>query len=111
MDKLSSSNLDAFAFDNDHLYCFSYKDRYGVTNHINHSFSNDFEGYSADEIRVGDLPLSPGMKMTFIYDFGDEWEFEILVENTDAAMKINAPKLLESKGKAPEQYQDYDSWE
>lgn len=111
MNELSGSILDAFDFDRDHLYRFSYKDRYGVTSHVDHPFSHDFEGDSADEVKVGDLPLSPGMKMTFLYDFGDDWEFEMLVENTDADMKIKAPSVLESKGKAPAQYQDFDSWE
>jgi len=47
--------------------------------------------------------------MTFLFDFGDEWEFEVTLEEVGPVdRRIKKPKLLEAHGKAPVQYQ---SWE
>jgi hypothetical protein len=63
----------------------------------------------ADEVRVGDLGLKPGEAMTYLYDFGDQWEFGVLLERIEPAdPKIGAPKVVESHGVAPEQYPSWD---
>lgn len=110
MDKLANLILNEFDFDRDHLYSFIYKDKRGVTTQVNHSFFDEDDGAYAKKTKVGDLPLSAGMKMTFLYDFGDNWEFEMLLEDTEAEIKLKnkKPAVLERKGKAPKQYQDHD---
>lgn len=105
LDELAVSILDAFDFDQDHLYRFSYKDRFGRTIEIDHPYlSGDSDNELADAVKVGAIPLSPGMRIGFLYDFGDEWEFDILTESVNDGAAIKKPRVVEKHGKAPEQY-------
>jgi hypothetical protein len=46
--------------------------------------------------------------MRFVYDFGDNWRFKIELERIDPPnAKIKKPRVLESHGKAPQQYRDW----
>jgi len=108
MQALSQAILIAFDFDDDHLYSFIFEDRFGMEARINHPYMDDQPPW-VDEIKVGAAPLKPGMSMTFLFDFGDEWEFEVTLEEVGPVdRRIKKPKLLEAHGKAPVQYQ---SWE
>jgi hypothetical protein len=107
LDELSGAILKAVDFDNDHLHCFEYKNRFGVTARVNHP-AMDEPPYS-HEVRVGDLPLAPGDTMEYIFDFGDNWEFQVLLENiAPPDKKLKRARLLEAKGKAPQQYPDWE---
>lgn len=100
---LAGTILDAFDFDDDHLYEFIYKDRFGRTCKVGHPFieSPPF----ADQVRIGDLPLEPGASMTYLYDFGDNWEFHVQLEAIEPPdSKIKKAKILEIHGDAPQQY-------
>lgn len=104
---LSDAILKAVKFDNDHLHCFEYKNRFGVTTRVNHDALD--EGPYTHQVRVGDLPLAPGAVLKYTFDFGDNWQFEILLESiVPPDKKLKHARLLESNGKAPEQYP---SWE
>jgi hypothetical protein len=105
LEALAATILDAFSFDPDHLYRFSYKDRFGRSVEIHHPVSaDDFDSASAGNVRVGDLPLYQGMHIGFLFDFGDEWDFDIQTENVNVGSMIGQPQVLESHGEAPEQY-------
>ncbi len=107
LDFLSGSILDAFDFDCDHLYEFSYKDRFGSNSTVHHPYIE--ESPSTDRVCIGDLPLKPGDSMIFHFDFGDDWKFQVLLEQIDPPnTKVKKPKILESHGKAPKQYSDWD---
>jgi hypothetical protein len=106
LDDLAMAILASYDFDTDHLYEFSYKDRIGLVCRIIHPACE--EPPFTSEVRVGDLTLLPGQEMTFLYDFGDNWQFKVELESiTPADPNVSAPKLLERHGKAPEQYPDY----
>ena len=63
----------------------------------------------ADDFLIGRLPLRPGEVMEFHYDFGDDWRFRVeLEEIAPPQRKLEAPKLTESHGRAPRQYQGWD---
>ena len=67
------------------------------------------EGPWADQITIGSLPLEPGQEMKLTYDFGDNWQFKVKLERIEAAdPKSKKPRILESHGKAPEQYPSWD---
>lgn len=66
---------------------------------INRSFQKP-----GDEVLIGEIPLQGGQEMTFEYDFGDQWVFDILVEKIDPEMKLSKAKCIESYGDAPNQY-------
>lgn len=106
LDALASAILDAVEFDDDHLYQFSYKDRSGTLDSVYHPDME--EGPWADEVSVGDLPLRVEQTMTFLFDFGDMWGFQVTLEQIDPNMTGEKPVLLEIHGEPPEQYA---SWE
>lgn len=105
LEELAVAILDAFDFDSDHLYRFSCKDRFGRSLEIDHPYSaSDSDNASAGEVKVGDLPLYQGMRIGFLFDFGDRWDFDIQTENANVDSMIGKPQVLERHGEAPEQY-------
>ena len=56
------------------------------------------------EIRVGDLPLTVGQTMTYIFDFGDWWEFTVKLEKIDPKRTEDVSQVVKTKGNSPEQY-------
>lgn len=111
LDKLASLILDSVDFDHDHLYMFSFRDRMGRMIEIHHSYNDWRDGPGTDQVLIGDLPLQPGASMTFLFDFGDNWEFQVILEEIQLGKpKRSSNKILERKGKAPEQYPDWDDY-
>ena len=105
---LSYAILNAFNFDSDHLYEFRYKDRFGMDCRISHAYIE--EPPCVDEVLVQETLLQPGAAMTFVYDFGDNWQFNVLLERIAPVNPIlEKPTVLEKHGEAPEQY-DYAEW-
>ena len=74
LEELAGSILRAFNFDNDHLYEFIYKNRYGITERVVHPSLESDELYTTECV-VGKLPLHKGMELIFHFDFGDDWRF------------------------------------
>ncbi|MDF5724492.1 MAG: plasmid pRiA4b ORF-3 family protein [Rhizonema sp. PD37] len=100
--------LNAFDFDCDHLYEFSYKDRFGCTIKIGHQYM-EIPPF-ANKVHIGDLSLEPGAKITYLYDFGDRWEFDVQLEEIHPPnSKVEEPKIVEICGDAPPQY--WQDWE
>jgi hypothetical protein len=107
LDTLATTILDAFSFDYDHLYEFSYRNPFGVRESVRHPYVD--KGPWTTETLVGDLPLAVGAAMTYIYDFGDWWEFEVKLEGIEASGETPAkPQVVEARGEAPEQYPSWD---
>ena len=105
LDQLATAILDAFHFNRDHLYRFSYRDRFGRTVDIDHPYlAGDSEHALADAVKIGELPLAPGMRLDFLYDFGDQWPFTLHTESIDAGPALHKPRVLEKHGRAPKQY-------
>lgn len=103
---LADSILEQFNFDNDHLYEFRFIDRFGKKINISDASFDESEENIADYY-LKDLPLGKFESFKFIFDFGDNWEFDILIENIDNSREIDSVKLIKSHGEAPEQYPDY----
>lgn len=104
LETFADAILAAFKFDNDHLYCFRYKDRFGRNAEIDDPRLSESENLPADAVRLGDLPLFEGTRITFLFDFGDQWEFDIEIERVDADLAVPKPRILEREGKVPRQY-------
>ncbi len=102
LDDLASAILNAVDFDHDHLYLFSYQNRFGVWEEIHHPYMD--EGPWTSEVLVGDVPLQVGQTMTYVFDFGDWWKFDVTLEQIDPAMPIKEPVVLKEHGESPEQY-------
>lgn len=108
MDELAYAILDAFEFDDDHLYAFQLRNKLGRSIEITHSAVDDAR-YFTDDFAVGALPLDPGQTMTFLFDFGDNWQFHVQLEEIRPDdHKVKKAKVIAKKGKAPAQYGDSD---
>lgn len=106
---LASIILELFNFDNDHLYEFRLLDNFGQQVSIKHPEMPLDEGKAwADEFSLKNLPLEEQNSFTFIFDFGDWWEFDIFIEKIVEGESMDDFKLIKSVGKAPKQYPDYD---
>ena len=104
LEELACSILSAFKFDNDHLYEFVYKNRYGITERVVHPYMNNDERFTNDYV-VDELPLHNGMELTFHFDFGDDWRFQLVVESIASNNSgYSEPTVIEQKGSPPEQY-------
>lgn len=93
---LCSEILSAFNFDNDHLYMFSLKRK-----------KYDGEGYfhpeasgekSADEVSLNELNLKVRNKFLLLYDFGDEWLFDITVKKIEQSDILTLTHIKEQSG-------------
>ena len=61
------------------------------------------------KVQIGDMEFQAGSHMTYRYDFGDNWQFNVVVEEIKPVdKKLKKIKLLESRGDAPEQYPSMD---
>lgn len=107
-ESLASTILNAFSFDHDHLYEFTFRSRHGVPENIAHPYVQD-EPLSTTEVRIGEPGLAPGAKLSFLYDFGDNWQFSLDLESIDPdGDNRQGPAIIDARGDAPEQYP---SWE
>lgn len=106
LDALASTILNVLEFDHDHLYEFTYRNRFGATDIVRHPFLEEKPWTS--EVKIGGLPLTLGQTMTFIYDFGDWWEISLTLETVDTTLVIAQPTVLEQHGQPPSQYPDFE---
>jgi hypothetical protein len=99
----------AFRFDNDHLFAFHMDNKPYSGNRYNDSRGND--GPFAEDVAIGELDLWIHQHFLYLFDFGDEWRFDVeVLEIRDEPHKVK-PRVLESKGKSPKQYRDWDEEE
>ncbi|MEM7373577.1 MAG: plasmid pRiA4b ORF-3 family protein [Bacteroidota bacterium] len=97
----------AIDFDDDHLYAFYLDNKLHSRRAYNHPWSQ--RPPYADDITLGELPIDEGHLFMYYFDFGDSWEFEVVLEKIEKDKPAYmAPQVLESKGEAPEQYPDYE---
>jgi hypothetical protein len=106
---LASWILTSVNFDEDHLYEFVLRNRFGAVERIQHPDCN--EGPWVSEVAVGQLPLQVGQAMQFHFDFGDDWRFEVKLEDIlplAGKKKSKIARILKQHGKSPVQYPGYD---
>lgn len=106
---LSRLILASVEFDSDHLDMFIYKNLIGRTVEITHPGADG--DLLTDEFRIGELTLSEGSTMTYIFDFGDWWEFQVQLEQVHEDERAGYAEILDSAGDAPPQYPNWDGEE
>lgn len=62
------------------------------------------------ETQLAALDLQPGQKFLYLFDFGDDHRFTVRVSaiNGQAGPAGDYPRVVESVGKSPQQYRDWD---
>ncbi len=112
--QLHEAIQDAVDFDNDHLFDFFIgrypgNIKYRIGGEVNWDTFNPFRTYR--KIRISSVwPLPTGMKLYYLFDFGDNWLFQISkTRHKDKLIQpgIVYPRVVEARGKNPEQYPDW----
>lgn len=111
--KLAEAIIDAYNFDFDHCFGF-FKG--------NDIFKRGVEGYelfadledegiepvetgSVKKTKINQVWKEKGDKLTFMFDYGDDWRWEVkLTGFGEKDSKKNYPLILEKQGRAPRQY-------
>ena len=107
LDDLACAILDAYGFDDDHLWDFSFRDQRGKNRQYNRPEGD--EGPYTDEISVAATELPLKGEMIFTFDYGDNWQFKVVLENVEPGRSsLKRPQIVASAGKSPQQYPDWD---
>ena len=112
---LASAITAAFDFDFDHAFGFysDLKNPYGRSGERYELFADmedgDSDAGSVERTKVAQVFGTPGKKMLFLFDYGDDWRFQVeLLDLGEKAPKTRYPKVVSSAGKAPPQYPSFD---
>ena len=103
LEQLHSAILEAFCLEDDHAHAFFLDNR--LWSDMDSYYSEgieDAERFTMGHV-LGDVGLRPGKPFKYVFDFGDEWIFQlkvlrVLEEPTDT------PQVVRSVGEAPVQY-------
>ena len=105
----------AVAFDNDHLFEFFAGRNPGnralpIGDKPNWDTFDPVKVYC--RVHLKDVwPLPEGMKLFYLFDFGDKWLFQITKtrrKDKEPETGVKYPRVVESKGENPEQYPDWE---
>ncbi|UZW13472.1 hypothetical protein OSC52_16750 [Clostridium pasteurianum] len=107
LEDLHNSIQEAFDFDNDHMYAFFMDGKAWSNNKFTCSY--DEEGPYVDEVKIGELNIYEKQDFLYIFDYGDDWRFNVKVFKIEEEDKITLlkPQIIEIKGKV-DQYPDFD---
>lgn len=108
--KLHQAILKAFEFEDDHEHAFF------MDNHV----WSPADAYFSSKAEAGDrltkkytlkkLQLAKGQKFKYIFDFGNEWEFQCKVLR-ELEEDTKTPLVIRSAGESPEQYPEWEEYE
>lgn len=108
MDNLHNMILEAFNFDDDHLYSFFMDGKKWSEDCIVSPY-DDYGYQHANKVQIGMLGLRSKQRFLYLYDYGDEWTFVVEVDHLEEIDSVSfKPYVKEGKGEAPEQYDYYD---
>ncbi len=112
---LAEAIVAAFDFDLDHAFGFycELKNPYSRSGERYELFADmedsDSDAGSVKRTKVAQVFGVVGKKMLFLFDYGDEWHFQVaLTALGEKAPKVRYPRMLSSTGEAPPQYPDFD---
>ena len=107
--ELAEAVVASFGFDFDHSFGFYdnlenwTKSTEGYELFSDMGEGSEFKGVST--VEAGTVFSDAGKKMLFLFDYGDEWCFHVeLVGTAQVQNRMKYPVVVESKGKAPQQY-------
>jgi hypothetical protein len=122
---LSALILQSVEFDSDHLDQIVYTNLLGRKVKVVHPYADG--QYHTTDVKISSLPLAEGSMMEYVFDFGDWWKFEVLLETIVTSPSAPEPKaqgkksakrsqtrarqrgeIIEVHGEAPPQYPSYE---
>jgi hypothetical protein len=104
---LHRSIQKAYNFGDDHLYSFFIDGKPWSRERFVSPYED--EGPYVDEVSIGELGLFIGQNILYLFDYGTEWRFRVELEEIQrGGPEPRKPKIIEKKGKAPEQYEYYE---
>ena len=105
----------AFKWDDPHMYSFFMDNKpYSKDRKMEYSCAPEPDIFddsipNSTKVKLCELNLKKNQKFLFVFDFGDDHHFGIKVEEFgEVEERKKYPAILGEKGKAPEQYLDYD---
>ena len=107
---LAAAIVRAFGFDFDHAFgFFSNLGGHVFDSAVRYELFADLEGSgkvrSVKRTTVAQAFSDVGVKMQFLFDYGDEWRFHVeVIGFGEKVPKARYPKILKAVGKAPPQY-------
>ena len=113
---LASAIVDAFDFDFDHPFGFysGKTPRTLMRADPKYELFADMDDMDSDALSVEQTTVAtafpkPRHQMTFLFDYGDEWLFKVILTRTgQQAPETQYPKVLATQGASPEQYPNPD---
>ena len=93
---------------NDHMWIFSFLGRPGSPYAgIGPGDDSDWP-LDAFDTELGEVGLEVGQTFSYVFDFGDWWEFQLKVLAFSPGKTVLSPVVLEKRGEAPDQYHMWD---
>ncbi len=115
---LAAAIVQAFDFDFDHAFGFYSKlDEYVFDSPVRYELFADLEGGGSEARSVKQTTVAQafpavGAKMQFLFDYGDDWRFQVeVIGQGEKVSRARYPKVLKAVGKAPPQYPPEDDTE
>lgn len=73
-------------------------------------FADDEPAGDVRKTELESLALQPGQSFMYLFDYGDEWRFQVKVDKVGDDMEpgVEYPRIVQSVGEAPSQYPDWD---
>ena len=97
----------AFGFDDDHAYVF-FMDNVRWSREDCYYAEGVGEGQpTVSQKRLDELGLEKGTKFKYLFDFGDEWQFQCKVLRV-LEKETERFDIIKTVGDAPVQYEDWD---
>ena len=98
----------AYDWSDDHLYSFFMSGKaWDKQTEVGSPWSDS--NRHTHEVTSGSLNLKPRQKFLYLFDYGDNHEFDVQVRKiAPSAPKGNYPRIVGEQGKSPPQYPDYD---
>jgi hypothetical protein len=60
----------------------------------------------ATEVKLESLSLKPRQRFLYLFDYGDEWLFEVEFVGEGVSQEADYPRVVGSRGESPQQYDD-----
>ncbi len=107
LDDLHVAIQRAFSWNSDHLYSFFMTGKYDPRYTFACQYEETHPPWTHQAV-IGELGLGRRHKFVYLFDYGDQHEFEIEVTAIcPQAGSGDYPRVVKSVGKAPDQYRDW----